>query len=1015
MDFRDNFLSLVVSRLLANGIPLREQLVVVPTKRAATFLQRQLLLQLQELATILPRIVTIDEWITEMSGRIILDNTALVSILYEVYATYLAEQGQKQEQATTDQMLRLSQTERMLRDFQDMDLALVDVDMLLINLEELDALDDYSFLNDEERETIKAFWRGLSDKELEGPQEAYRHFSTTWRSVYKLFNARLAELGVAYRAAAYRLVAGETFTEEKLLRELRRHSGSSVSLVSFIGLYNLTPAEQAVIQKLQRADADGLRVQLYWQKVALKATDEFNEHLNRTLDQNIKLLGGEPLDGEFAYKHSPEVELLSLNSTILQPQVVNSLIDQIVQRDPSALSELRIAIVLNDEKTLIPLMKSLKQPTCTSLNVTMGYPLQYTSVATWIRRYLNIYGLLAASSETKVERVKLTCSRLQLWLAAPLTRKLFGELATTLMSQIALHHYAITASELLNIIETITEGADEAVRQRLLDLLTPSLTGRELLARIGQLLELLKEPMPAPKEADETAQEDEDLALDESIDQVVLSEALDQIIRYVTQVSNLLQSDEGSRHLLDTPQHVAYLLEQLLAVGSIPFEGAPLEGLQVMGFLETRTLTFDYVIMLNVQEGDLPKSSHTTTLIPDMLRRAFGMTTYRTEDDTNAYHFYRLIQGAKKVYLLQDTRPKSISSMEPSRYVDQIRYLTDLSRLEYSYADQLEARDGTEIDAPSAEKDEAVRHYLEQIAKGEKTFSPSDLITYYKCPYQFYLKKIKGVGEPRPEPGVVTPIELGSMVHEYLELFYKGLVQKHGDVITRDQLEHKVSRQMLTDIYKEIVSDKSVPDDILLTDLERYIYKALEIDRLLLGSTGTLQLLASEAKMQNVPFEWESAGQRHKIHLTGQPDRVDKVCGGVCRIVDYKTGEIRKAKKLTELNEETLDNWSKSGSYCSLGGYMLQSYLYALLYAKQSGYEISEVQPTLYSLAPAIPASQGAINFGKSTTLTAIETILIHYLNKLVNPKEKFTQTTLLSLCSYCNYKTICGRKKLDF
>ena len=1005
MDFRDNFLSLVVSRLLANGIPLREQLVVVPTKRAATFLQRQLLLQLQEPATILPRIVTIDEWITEMSGRIILDNTALVSILYEVYATYLAEQGQKQEQATTDQMLRLSQTERMLRDFQDMDLALVDVDMLLINLEELDALDDFSFLNDEEREAIKAFWRGLSDKELEGPQEAYRHFSTTWRSVYKLFNARLAELGVAYRAAAYRLVAGETFTEEKLLRELRRHSGSSVSLVSFIGLYNLTPAEQAVIQKLQRADADGLRVQLYWQKVALDATDEFNEHLNRTLDQNIKLLGGEPLDGEFAYKHSPEVELLSLNSTILQPQVVNSLIDQIVQRDPSALSELRIAIVLNDEKTLIPLMKSLKQPTCTSLNVTMGYPLQYTSVATWIRRYLNIYGLLAASSETKVERVKLTCSRLQLWLAAPLTRKLFGELATTLMSQIALHHYAITASELLNIIETITEGADEAVRQRLLDLLTPSLTGRELLASIGQLLELLKDPMPAPKEADETAQEDEDLAPDESIDQVVLSEALDQIIRYVTQVSNLLQSDEGSRHLLDTPQHVAYLLEQLLAVGSIPFEGAPLEGLQVMGFLETRTLTFDYVIMLNVQEGDLPKSSHTTTLIPDLLRRSAHMTTYRTEDDTNAYHFYRLIQGAKEVYLLQDTRPKSISSMEPSRYVDQIRYLTGLPLYESAYADPLEARDETVPQITG--QDEEVRHYLEQLASGERTFSPSDLITYYKCPYQFYLKKIKGVGEPRPEPGVVTQIELGSIVHEYLELFYKGLVQKPGDVITRDQLEHKVSRQMLTDIYKEIVSDKSAPDEILLTDLERYIYKALEIDRLLLGESGTLQLLASETKMMNVTFEWDE----HTIHMTGQPDRVDKVCGGVCRIVDYKTGKIKKAKTLTELTSKILKSWRFQKSNYKLGGYMLQSYLYALLYAQQAKAGLQEVQPTLYSLAPAVPASEGAIYFDVPKDLDVIRGIVLEYLDQLVNPEEEFFQTPVQEICEGCDYKTICERK----
>lgn len=996
MDSSDHFLSQVVRRLLSSGTPLREQLVVVPTKRAGTFLQRELAAQLTDAATILPRIVTIDEWITEMSGRVVLDNTALISILYEVYATYLAEQGE--EKATTDQMLRLSQTERMLRDFQDMDLALANVEMLLGNLEELDAFDDYSFLTKEECEAIRKFWATLPKDFFERPQgEAYLHFSVVWREIYKRFNARLTELGVAYRAAAYRLVAERDFTNDDLLRELSRHSGSKISLVSFVGLYNLTPAEQTIIKKLQTADAGALKVQLYWQKVSLDATDEFTDYLYRTIDQNIDLLRGEVIDGGVARVHSPEIHLLSLNSTILQPQVVNSLIDEIIERDPKALEELRIAIVLNDEKTLIPLMKSLKQPTCTSLNVTMGYPLQYTSVATWIRRYLNIFGLVNPS-DRELARVKITCSRLQLWLAAPLTRKLFGELTTTLMDQIALHHYAIKASELRKIIEELTKDADEAIRQPLLEILTPSFTGRELLGRVGQLLELLKGTSSA-------SEQDVDEAPDEPIDQVILSEALDQIVRYVTQVTNLLTSSAGDRHLLDTPQHIAYLLEQLMAVGSIPFEGAPLEGLQVMGFLETRTLTFDYVIMLNVQEGDLPKSSHTTTLIPDLLRRSAHMTTYRTEDDTNAYHFYRLIQGAKEVYLLQDTRPKSISSMEPSRYVDQIRYLTGLPLYESAYADPLEARD--ETISRITGQDEEVRLYLEQLASGERTFSPSDLITYYKCPYQFYLKKIKGVGEPQPEPGVVTQIELGSIVHEYLELFYKGLVQKPGDIITKDQLEHKVSLQMLTDIYKEIVSDKSTPDEILLTDLERYIYKALEIDQLLLGESGTLQLLASETKIKNVTFEWDE----HTIHMTGQPDRVDKVCGGVCRIVDYKTGVIKQPKKLKILDSDTLTSWRFQKNNYKLGGYMLQSYLYALLYAQEVNGGIKEVQPTLYSLAPAVPASEGAIYFDKPKDLNVIKGMVCKYLDELVNPESNFYQTPVQEICEGCDYKTICGRK----
>lgn len=260
---------------------------------------------------------------------------------------------------------------------------------------------------------------------------------------------------------------------------------------------------------------------------------------------------------------------------------------------------------------------------------------------------------------------------------------------------------------------------------------------------------------------------------------------------------------------------------------------------------------------------------------------------------------------------------------------------------------------------------------------------------------------------------MVTQIELGSIVHEYLERFYKGLVQKHGDIITRDHLEHKVSRQMLTDIYKEIVSDKSAPDEILLTDLERYIYKALEIDRLLLGESGTLQLLASETKMQNVRFHWGT----HTIYMTAQPDRVDKVCGGVCRIVDYKTGTIKKAKTLTELTSKILESWRFHKSNYKLGGYILQSYLYALLYAQaqQPKIAIQEVQPTLYSLAPAVPASEGAISFDAPKDLDVIREIVLEYLDELVNPENHFYQTSVQDICNECNYRTICGRKKLDF
>ena len=219
-----------------------------------------------------------------------------------------------------------------------------------------------------------------------------------------------------------------------------------------------------------------------------------------------------------------------------------------------------------------------------------------------------------------------------------------------------------------------------------------------------------------------------------------------------------------------------------------------------------------------------------------------------------------------------------------------------------------------------------------------------------------------------------------------------------------------MSRAKLQELYKKIVSDKSAPDEILLTDLERYISKAIEIDKRLLQAGHSLQLLASETKMTNLLFEWtDDNGQNHTIHLTGQPDRVDIIDGKDYRIVDYKTGAIKKPKTVERLETGTLDGWRDMASNCKLGGYILQSCLYAMLYAQQAEEEISEIQPTLYSLAPAIPADEGAISFAETVALDELKELVIHYLNKLV--ALKFDQTKVLDVCKYCDYKTICGRK----
>ena len=107
----------------------------------------------------------------------------------------------------------------------------------------------------------------------------------------------------------------------------------------------------------------------------------------------------------------------------------------------------------------------------------------------------------------------------------------------------------------------------------------------------------------------------------------------------------------------------------------MPFEGEPLKGLQIMGPLETRALDFDNLVILSCNEGSFPRRSVASSFIPPELRRGFGLPTYEYQDAVWAYYFYRMIQRARKVWLVFDSRTEGVSSGEESRYIKQLEML----------------------------------------------------------------------------------------------------------------------------------------------------------------------------------------------------------------------------------------------------------------------------------------------------------------------------------------------------
>ena len=82
----------------------------------------------------------------------------------------------------------------------------------------------------------------------------------------------------------------------------------------------------------------------------------------------------------------------------------------------------------------------------------------------------------------------------------------------------------------------------------------------------------------------------------------------------------------------------------------ISYHGNPMEGLQVMGLLETRMIDFDTIIVVGMNEGVLPNTNPLESFFPMDLRRYLGLPLPRQKQGL-FYHFYRLLHEAKNLLL----------------------------------------------------------------------------------------------------------------------------------------------------------------------------------------------------------------------------------------------------------------------------------------------------------------------------------------------------------------------------
>ena len=443
-----------------------------------------------------------------------------------------------------------------------------------------------------------------------------------------------------------------------------------------------------------------------------------------------------------------------------------------------------------------------------------------------------------------------------------------------------------------------------------------------------------------------------------------------------------------------TVADVQQLLKMLTLETTIPYVGEPLDGLQVMGVLETRALDFDNVIITGFNDDLYPGRTSNNSYVPYTLRCGFDLPTPDRQNAIFAYNFYRMLSYAKRVWFITNSTADEQHSGEVSRYFYQLKWQYGVDVKQVVAVNQLVM--------PSNKECEPI---LKDARVGELSrLSASALGTYLRCPKLFYYKYIERIQEPEIDESVsVSEATLGNVLHAIMYVIYTPYV---GQTITSSILENLL-RQINDDAYWESLSPlQDLKGDKLAEKVVRsYVNNILNYDY----TRTPFQLLAAEQPIRVV--------LPNNMTINATLDRIDNKAGLV-RVVDYKTGKadleytsMADVFGVVPLAEGETYALRKKGN-----AYVLQTMLYCWILSDT----YAQISPTIY---PARRLSDVSITTSVHTSSNddpllfddGLKQEFMSELNTLVdeirNLEIPFLPTTDTHICENCPFVQLCGKK----
>ena len=425
------------------------------------------------------------------------------------------------------------------------------------------------------------------------------------------------------------------------------------------------------------------------------------------------------------------------------------------------------------------------------------------------------------------------------------------------------------------------------------------------------------------------------------------------------------------------------LMNQLVNSENLDFQGEPLEGLQFMGLLETRLLDFENIILFSVNEGKLPLGNTQNTYLPFDVRRNFGLNTFLENDSIYAYHFYRLLQNAKNIYLLYNALGSGVNTGEKSRFITQME-MESPHKIEHIV---IENTSEPILQEPIIiEKTEKV---LEKLNEWKDRISVSHLISYLYNPIDFYLNNILKARETEEIEEELSQRNYGNLVHYALEELYgelQGKILKESDI---EDLKPKIN-EAINSAISELKHQPALYERGM-----NYIHKSmavkviehiLDYDLGLIKAGNSLEIISLENRI-NAEFLMDENGE--KINFIGYIDRIDRL-NGVVRVIDFKTA---KAKNLSmKPKEEKLEDFISSAD----SKQALQLSIYAYMVLHNEKFSVNQLQCGIWSFAEIgkgvqtlkIYDNESIDNENVSICMNSIKNIILEILNPEIPFKE---------------------------